>query len=98
MSESQIQKSFINYLKKLQKEGKNIFYEKRQAGGYIYRKGIPDLYIVINSIHIEVEIKKEGGERSNLQFRWEKYFNKISIPYYVCDNLEEFKKIIKKYL
>lgn len=95
MIEKKIQASIISYLKHCNLP---IFYEKRQAGGYNYRKGIPDLYVVINGKHVEIEIKKEDGKRSNLQIKRENWFKEKNIDYYVCRSLEEFKEIIKKYL
>ena len=47
-------------LKKFQKQGEPLFFEKRQAGGWNYKKGMPDLYVVYKGIHYEFEIKKYG--------------------------------------
>lgn len=98
MKESYIQSKITSYLKNLQDEGKPIFFEKRQAGGFHYKEGIPDLYVVIKGRHIEIEIKNENGKRRNMQYKWSEIFKNLGIDYYICRDLSEFKAIISKYL
>ena len=38
--EKRVQNKIIEYLKQLRDNNKPIFYERRQAGGYSYKKGI----------------------------------------------------------
>ena len=50
--EKKVQNEIIKYLK-----SKDVFFERRQAGGFSYKKGIPDLYAVIDGMHIEIEVR-----------------------------------------
>lgn len=98
-SENQIQKQVINYIKKLEEEGYPIFYERRQAGGFNYKKGRPDLFVVYNGIHIEVEMKKVGGEQSSMQEKFQnRCENKYNCAYICCDSLESFIKYLDKFM
>ena len=71
-----IQNKIIAYLKKLEKEGKPIYVERRQAGGFAYKMGIADLYAAINGIHIEIEVKRPesmGGGSFTCFLEWDDY-------------------------
>lgn len=99
--EGKVQQDIINHVNYLEELGNPIFYERRQAGGFNYKKGIPDLFVVYNGIHIEVEVKKPGGEQSSMQEKFERRCkNKYNCPYICVDNLKEFinylDKIIRK--
>lgn len=65
--EKRVQNDIVDYLNELQKCGKPVFVERRNAGGFSYKKGIPDLYAVINGIHLEIEVKRPGGSLSTMQ-------------------------------
>jgi len=89
--EKKVQNSIINFLKKLKDDGKPIFYERRQAGGFSYKKGIPDLYCVYYGYHIEIEVKAENGELSVMQEKFRDMCAKNKI-FWICSNsLEDFK-------
>lgn len=94
-SESQILKDIINYLKKLKSLGYPIDYERRQAGGFSYKSGRPDLYFVYNGQHIEVETKTEIGELRSMQEVYKKYFESINIIYICARSLDDVKKVMK---
>ena len=88
--EKKVQDKILSYLKKLKNEGSPIFYERRQAGGYSYKKGIPDIYCVYDSYHIEIEVKASNGKLSTMQ---EKVRDELlySNSFYICaSNFEEF--------
>lgn len=93
--ETKIQNEIIAYLKKLQSENYPIFYQRREAGGFSYKEGIPDLYIVINGKHIEVEIKTKDGKLSIMQEKFRDKCNKINICWCCVRSLEEFKIFLK---
>lgn len=94
--EKMIQSKIISYLSKLEKEGHPIFYEKRQAGGFAYKKGLPDIYVVYNGEHIEVEVKRKGGQLSPMQEAWARRFKQLGITHYVADDVEKFKQFMKE--
>lgn len=97
--EQKLQLKIEKYLKELQKLKYPVFFEKRQAGGFNYKKGIPDLYIVINSFHIEFEIKKEKGKLSTMQVKYQEMFkNDYKIDSYVIYDFKTAKTIIDTYL
>lgn len=93
--EKKVQNKIIKYLKDLQDLGEPIFYERRQAGGYSYKAGLPDLWFVYNGIHVEVEIKKPGGERKVLQTKMAKSLIDRKVLYILVDNLEPVKQMIE---
>lgn len=93
--EQKIQDKIIKYLEKLDKENEPIFWEKRQAGGFTYRIGLPDLYIVYYGKHIEIEIKAPDGKRSSAQIKWEMKCKQRLIKYGCVKTVEEVKKILE---
>lgn len=94
--EKKIQNSIIKYFKDLQKQGYPVFIERRQAGGFSYKKGEADLYVVINGLHIEIEVKAENGEQSVMQEKWESFCKSVNIPYLLIKDLEELQNIVKR--
>lgn len=89
-NEQSVQSKIERYLK-----DNNIFFEKRQAGGFQYRKGIPDLYLVFNHEHIEIEIKDPNGSPSPMQLAWQRKFKELyNIDAYIVDSVEDVMKII----
>lgn len=94
--EQKVQNNIEDHLKTYQKMGFPIFYQKRQAGGYNYKKGIPDIYIVIGGKHIEVEVKKPGGEPSSMQLMWYRRFREeYGIRTYIVDSWDSLYEEIK---
>lgn len=89
--EGRIQTKILNYLKSLQQQGEPLYYEKRQAGGFCYKKGIPDIYGVYNGIHFETEVKQPGGQRTAMQEKFEERCKQWNIHYCCVDSIEEFK-------
>ena len=93
-----IQNAVIDYLKKLQQHGYNVYVERRQAGGFSYKMGIADLYAVINGRHLEIEVKRPGGELSTMQEKWRDKCKMLCIDWICVDNLDIFKHFISNYL
>lgn len=93
--EKQIQNKIIKYLNSLVERGLPVFFERRQAGGFSYKKGIPDLYAVINGRHVEIEIKKPGGRLSTMQEKFKNICRCRNIAYICTDNIEDFEKFIE---
>lgn len=96
MSERLILNKTINYLKKLSKEKLNVYWERRQAGGYNYKIGLPDLWLVINGYHYEIEFKSDEEKiyYKSEQLYWQNKFKKIKIESIISNNWEEIKKFI----
>lgn len=94
--EKQVQNAIVEYAKQLYKEGKPIYIERRQAGGFNYRMGIPDLYVVANGKHIEIEVKAPGklNHLSPMQEKFRDMCKKLNICWCVVDNVEDAKKVI----
>lgn len=95
--EKKVQNSIIKYLKDLQKEGYRIYFERRQAGGFSYKKGISDLYMIFNGYHIEIEVKSETGELSVMQEKWRDKCKDLNIFWICASSLEQFKNYIRTF-
>lgn len=90
--EKKVQNGILNYFKKLEEAGKPIFYQRRQAGGFNYRMGIPDLYAVYDGRHVEIEVKQPGGELSPLQEKFRDKCKRLNILWMCAESLEEVKR------
>ena len=95
-NEGAVQAAIINYLKSLKDADYPIEYEKRQAGGFSYKKGMPDIWFTYNGIHVEVEVKDEGGHRSPMQEKWEERCKRKNIPYCCAYSVEDVKELLIK--
>lgn len=93
--EKRVQNNIVAYLKRLENEGMPIFVERRQAGGFSYKMGIPDLYAVINGFHLEIEVKAPGGELRPMQEKYKEKCKQKNIAYVCADNLDVVKDITK---
>lgn len=93
--EKKVQTAILKYLKSLQDDGKAIFFERRQAGGFSYKKGVPDLFAVVNGWHIEIEVKKVGGELSPLQEKFRDRCMDWGITWICTDSLDKLKEYIE---
>lgn len=91
-----VQNSIIKYLKSLKERGLPVYVERRQAGGFSYKKGQADLYAVINGRHIEIEVKGPDGEQRVMQEKWENFCKSINITYVLTNDLQEFINIGKR--
>lgn len=88
--EKKVQNAIVNFLNAKQKEGEPVFVERRNAGGFSYKKGIPDLYAVIDGIHLEIEVKRPGGTMTTMQEKFRDKCRKLHIKWCCVDNLDEF--------
>jgi hypothetical protein len=96
--ETKVKKKIKKYLDSLSETSdKLIYYECREAGGFCYKKGLPDMWATINGKHLEIEIKKEeGGRRSTMQIKWEEIFNSLGVAYCCVSSVQELDEAIKK--
>lgn len=95
--EKVLQGKVISHLKALKKQGVPIFWEKRQAGGFNYKKGLPDIYIVLNGRHIELELKTPNKTKfiRPEQLMRMREFELMGVPVLVSNDLEEIKTFIR---
>ena len=96
--EKKVQNEILKYLDKLEKDGRKIFHERRQAGGFNYKKGIPDIYCVVNGKHIEIEVKKPGGKLSTMQEKFRDKCELLNINWIVVDDISELKEYMQEVL
>lgn len=91
MNEKLLQNKVIKYLK-----DNNIFFEKRQAGGFNYRIGLPDIYFVINGKHYEIELKDPRKKiiYKSEQIYWNNKFKEYNIESIISNDFEEIKTFI----
>ena len=54
--EKRVQNAIVDFMKELIARGEKIDIQRRQAGGYSYKKGIPDLYAIVYGRHLEIEV------------------------------------------
>lgn len=97
--ETRVKNEIINYLKALQLVyNEPIEVCRRDAGGYNYKKGLPDCYFVYNGIHVELEFKAPDGKPSTMQLMWQRKFKQLyNIDDYIVSSLEEVEEIIEYY-
>lgn len=93
-----VQNKILEYLSDLQSSGKKVYFERRQAGGYNYKHGIPDVYAIINGIHLEIEVKKKNGTRRPTQIDFAMKCKKYGVAYICCDDVEKLKELVEKIL
>jgi len=96
--EKKVQNDILGYLHKLKEEGHPIFYERRQAGGFSYKMGIPDVYFVYNGKHVEVEVKSKNGSLRTMQEKFRDRCKLINIDYICCNDIDDFKIFMQKYI
>lgn len=94
--EKRIQNKVCKYLKQLEDTGHPLFWERRQAGGFAYKAGLPDIYFVYNGIHCEIEIKSITGSTSSVQDTWANKFKKLNINYICVNNIQDFILFVEK--
>ena len=85
--EKEVQNQIVAYFKKLNDAGINNYVERRQAGGFSYKMGLPDLFVVIFGKHIEIEVKRPGGKPRATQEKWAKRFNDMGAIYVCADSV-----------
>ena len=93
--EKRVQSSIMNMLAELQSAGAPVFFERRQAGGYSYKMGIPDLYAVYNGRHIEIEVKAPGKTQSTMQIKFMEQCKRLNILYVCADDVKQVYDLIK---
>lgn len=96
--EKKVQNSILDYLKKLDKDGLPVIVERRQAGGFSYKMGIPDLYAVVNGQHLEIEVKAPGGYLRPMQVKYAMRCREKNIAYICADNVDVVKALVKELL
>lgn len=98
-AEKNIQNKIIDYIKDLQKHGVKISYDRRQAGGFSYKKGIADLsvfyYNFKGAFEMDVEIKTHNTNMSSSQETRKRYCDKLGKIYICVHSLEEFKSYME---
>lgn len=97
--EAKVTNECMAYLKELKDRGVPIEWEHRSGtGGFAYKKGIPDMFIIIGPYHIEAELKCIDGHLSTMQVKWKNRFIRNGTPYVNPHSFQEFKEYIDKFL
>ena len=94
--EGKVKKQITDYLDGLIEKKHHVYWERRDASGLNYKKGLPDLWMCYNGLHIEIEVKAEKGERSAMQEMWQRYFDEHSISYILARSKEDFEDQLLK--
>lgn len=90
--EKRVQNSLMKYMSNLETDGHPIFFERRQAGGFSYKMGIPDLYAVYNGRHIEIEVKAPGEHLRPMQIKFKQQCERKNILYICCSDLQDLRQ------
>ena len=94
--EKEIQNAIMKYFKKLKENGIDNYVERRQAGGFAYKMGLPDLWVFIYGKHIEIEVKRPGGQPRATQEKWARRFTEMGAEYICADSVTEVIDLIEK--
>ena len=89
--ETAIKNSIQNYLKTLD----NCVFERRDAIGFGYKQGMPDLWCLYEGMHYEIEVKDPSGETSNAQDVQRRRIEKAGGIYILAMSVDDVKDIIK---
>ena len=93
--EKRVQNQIFKFIRELNQKGAPVFCERRQAGGFSYKAGSPDLWFVYNGQHVEVEVKSETGKMSSMQETWKRYFEQAKVLHICCNDSKQFKEELK---
>ena len=93
--EAYVKSKICNYLDEL-KEKKICYWERRNAVGFNYKKGIPDLWCVVRGVHYEIETKDVTGETSVMQDKQKVKLENAGCVYILAKSLQDVKNIIKE--
>ena len=94
--EKEVQNQIVAYFKRLNDAGINNYVERRQAGGFSYKMGLPDLFVVIFGKHIEIEVKQPGGQPRATQEKWARRFTEMGAIYLCADSVIDVIDLIEK--
>lgn len=85
--EKKVQNKIIEFLKSVNE----LYYERRQAGGFSYKSGLPDIWFIYKGLHCEIEVKAIGGTAGSLQLKFEALFKLSGAEYWRGDSFTDFK-------
>ena len=95
--EKQIQNDILAWFAKLEEEGYPIIYDRRQAGGFSYKKGIPDVWASYDGRHIEIEVKVPEKELRPMQEKFKLKCQQRNTLYLCAKSLQDVKNFIKEH-
>lgn len=98
--ESSLADKCLAWLKKRKEEGAPLYWEHRSgSGGFNYKEGVPDLFVVANGRHLEIELKAPKGKLSAMQekFRY-RCWKEWNIPHLVPKDIETFASFVESFL
>jgi hypothetical protein len=96
MTERELQKQVIAWLKQRQREGKRLWWLK-VVGSPMQARGMPDFILAVNDFFLAIELKTEGKKLTRLQ----EAVKKRILPagrYYVLRSVEEVEEVVLDYL
>lgn len=92
--EKRVQSAIMTFLREYPEEKAFIDVYRRQAGGYSYTMGIPDLYAVVNGWHVEIEVKRPGGQLRPMQMKFRDKCLKHHTHYLCAESVEDVKMFL----
>lgn len=94
--EKRVQNSIIKFLDSVKRKDGTLLYFRRQAGGFSYKDGLPDLWVLYHGLHLEVEVKAVGGSPDPLQLKWEDRFKKAGALYWRGNSATDFEEFFNE--
>ena len=97
--EGKIKSDIVKYLSSLKKQKYPIDYDCRQAGGFAYRMGLPDIYVVYKWYHIEIEVKVPNqGKLSAMQEKRAEKYKLMKTPHIIATSVNDVKQLMSHFL
>lgn len=102
MTEAKIQSDIVSYFNKNYRQigilahVPNHRFNNCVALGQV--KGFPDLVLILKDKTIFIELKNEKGRLSNYQLKIKEKLELLNQEWYLVRSLEDFKKIIERYV
>ena len=66
--------------------------QRREAAGFNYKKGLPDIYCVYKGKHIEIEVKDPKGETSVMQDKQKILLENAGAIYILAKDVNDVKE------
>lgn len=106
ISERDIQKACLDYLKLLRNQGKLLYVRNNSAMGKFERPdgsqgfirnnmpGSPDIFVFVNRETLHLELKSPTGKQTSEQKEWERIATKLGHRYYTIRSVDELAKVL----
>ena len=106
MSESKFQCDVVNLLDPLEQAGRLLYFavpnggkrnrrEAAQLNNQGLRRGVPDLFVIMDEGIEGWELKTPDGKQSEDQKRWQAMLESFGIPYRLIRSIDDAKAVLR---